>query len=166
LLRLQEAHRLLAAGKPAEAATIFEDLADQASARAIPRAPQLSLQAGRAWILAGSTDRGMARLGQGLQMMAQMGQLGRLPRVAARVISELRARGLAKEAESLEAQVRALMPGLVLPTGPAAAASPEKRRLPPKCPYCGGNVLPESIEWADETTALCDYCGSALQAEG
>jgi hypothetical protein len=165
LLRLQEAHRLLSEGNAAAAATIFEDLADQAAARAIPRAPQLCLQAGRAWILAGDLERGLGRLKLGLQMMARMGQTGRLPQVAGRVIAELRGRGLADQAAEVEEHVRALLPGLALPSRPSASVAPE-RRLPPKCPYCGGNVVPDSIEWADETSALCDYCGSVLQAEG
>ena len=166
LLRLQEAHRLLGEGKPAPAAAIFEQLADQAAARGIPRAPQLTLQAGRAWILAGEIERGMGRLGQGLRRMAQMGQQGRPPRVAGRVVSELRARGLAGQADDLQAQVNGLSPGLALPIEAPAEPVSSKRRLPPKCPYCGGSVLPDSVEWADEMSALCDYCGSLLQAEG
>src|SRR3972149_2576983 len=88
LPRLREAHRYLAEGHPALAAAMFEELANHAASREIPNAPQLSLQAGRAWLLAGEGDRGMGRLGRGLQMMVQMGQTGRLPRVARRVLSE------------------------------------------------------------------------------
>jgi len=166
LLRLQEAHRYLAEGQPALAAAMFEELANHAASREIPNAPQLSLQAGRAWLLAGEVDRGMDRLGRGLQMMVQMGQTGRLPRVARRVLSELRSRGLSEEADVLEGQVREQLPGLSWPQEAATSGAPVTRRLPPKCPYCGGTVVPDSIEWVDQGSALCDYCGSVLQGEG
>lgn len=142
----------MAEGQFAQAAVIFGVLADEASARAIPRAPQLDLQSGRAWILARDPGKGVPRLRQGFRLMAQMGQLGRLPFVARRVLGELRARGLAAVADALEAELRASLPGLDL--------------QPAKCPYCGGNVHPDSVEWGDELSAACDCCGSLLEAEG
>jgi len=41
LQRLQQAHELMANGKPAEAAVIFDDMAEKASERNLPRTPQL-----------------------------------------------------------------------------------------------------------------------------
>ncbi len=38
-------------------------------------------------------------------------------------------------------------------------------KLPPECPNCGGNVHPDEIEWTDSHSAVCDYCGSIIQAE-
>jgi hypothetical protein len=166
LLRLQQAHRWLAEGRAREAAVLFEELSTEAAARGFPSAPQLSLQSGRAWVVAGEAERGTERLWQGLQGMAQMGQMGRLPGAAARAVAELRAQGLSPEADDLEARVRGLLPGYSPAQGIAAAAVPAARRLPPKCPYCGGSVIPDSVEWVDASSALCDYCGSVLQGEG
>lgn len=167
LLRLQQAHRLMAEGQYAQAALLFGELGDEAAARSIPRAPQLNLQSGRAWVLAGDPAKGQPRLRQGLRLMAQMGQVGRLPVVARRLLDELRARGLTAEAETLEADLRASLPGLDL-HGPTAvpAAEPSRRCLPPKCPYCGGSVHPDSVDWIDEACAACGYCGSVLETEG
>jgi hypothetical protein len=166
LLRLQQAHRWLAEGRAREAAVLFEELAGEAAARGFPSAPQLSLQAGRTWLLAGESERGTERLWQGLQGMAQMGQTGRLPGAAARVVADLRARGLSPEADDLEARVRGLLPGYSPAQDSAPPVAPATRRLPPKCPYCGGSVIPDSVEWVDAASALCDYCGSVLQGEG
>jgi hypothetical protein len=47
---------------------------------------------------------------------------------------------------------------------PAAPAGPSHAKLPAKCPQCGGNVLPDEIEWVDEHSAICDYCGSLIQS--
>ena len=167
LLRLQQAHRLMAEGQYAQAARLFGELGNEAAARAIPRAPQLNLQSGRAWVLAGDPTRGQPRFRQGLRLMAQLGQLERLPVVARRLLDELHARGLTAEAEALEAELRASLPGLDL-HGPIAApaAEPSRRCLPLKCPYCGGSAHPDSVDWIDEASATCGYCGSVLETEG
>jgi hypothetical protein len=158
---------MMAEGQFAQAAVIFGELADEAAARGIPRAPQLSLQSGRAWVLAGDPAQGQERLRQGLRLMARMGQVGRLPAVARRVLDELHSRGLTAEAEALQADLQASLPGIDL-RGPMAGpgAEPPRRRLPPKCPYCGGNVYPDSVDWMDELSAACEYCGSVLETEG
>jgi hypothetical protein len=164
LLRLQEANRLLAEGQPAAAASIFVELADQAAARGIPRSPQLHLQAGRAWILAGDPGAGVERLALGLRTMAGLGQIRRLPRVTRQVLSELRGRGMEAEADELQRMVLGMAPGAALEA--EEPSPPSKRRLPTKCPHCGGTVIPDAVEWLDESSAMCDYCGSVLSAEG
>jgi len=164
LLRLRQAHARLAEGDYPQAAALFGELADSAAVHGLPRAPQLALQAGRAWVLAGDLPHGLPRLRQGLTLLVQMGQRARLPAVAGRVLAELRARGHAAEADALENELRTLAPGLALPAAPAATG-PARRRLPAKCPYCGGSVHPDAVEWLDETSAACEYCGSTIQVE-
>ncbi len=162
LLRLRQAHARMAEGDYAQAATLFGELADSAAVHGLPRAPQLALQAGRAWLLAGDMQRSLPRLRQGLTLLVETGQPGRLPAAAGRVLGELRARGHPAEAESLEAELRALVPGLALATMPAAPG-PTRRRLPAKCPSCGGSVRPDAVQWLDDNTAECEYCGSTIQ---
>jgi hypothetical protein len=41
----------------------------------------------------------------------------------------------------------------------------ELRKLPLKCPNCGGSVHPDELEWTDSRSAICDYCGSILETE-
>lgn len=163
VLKLQEAHALMAQGAWTQAAAIFEELAGAAEARGLPRASQLFLQAGRTRIEAGEIEVGVQNLRHGLTLMDRMGQLRRLPIAAARVISELRARGLVEQAASLEAEM-----GVALARhGLSLAAFPPKveRRLPAKCPQCGGTVHPDEVEWIDEHSAACDYCGSVIQTD-
>jgi hypothetical protein len=40
----------------------------------------------------------------------------------------------------------------------------ELGKLPPECPNCGGSVHPDELEWTDSHSAVCDYCGSVIQA--
>ena len=165
LKRLQQAHELMANEKPAEAAVIFDEMAEKASERDIPRAPQLFLQAGRAWIEAGDSERGISRLKDGLELMVKMRQLRRLPIVNQRVITELRDRGFTEQANELEVEISTVLTthGLSSADAPSMGSKP---RLPTKCPYCGGSVIPNDVEWVDEHWATCTYCGSPLEDEG
>jgi hypothetical protein len=161
---LQRAHALIAQGKPGEAAAIFEVLADKAAERNLPRAPQLCIQAGRAWIEAGEVERGFQRLREGIRLLERLGQLRRLPVTGQRILTELRARNLTEQADALEAEIQALLAEKGIPMT-ASAGLASKPRLPAKCSYCGGNVLPDEVEWIDEHCATCDYCGSLLEAK-
>jgi hypothetical protein len=165
LARLQQANRLLAEGRPAEAAAIFAELADQAASLGIPRSSQLHLQAGRAWMLAEERTPGLERLVLGLRTMAEMGQVDRLPRVTRRILAELLARGMEDEANEIRARMLASLPSGALDSAEPPTPSPSRGRLPSKCPHCGGTVVADSVEWIDGTSAICDYCGSVLSAE-
>jgi hypothetical protein len=164
LARLQEANRLLAEGRAAEAAAIFAELADQATSLGIPRSPQLHIQAGRAWMRAGKRTLGLDRLVLGLRTMAEMGQMARLPRATRRILAELQAQGMEDEASEIQARMLASLPGGALDSAEPPTPSPSRGRLPSKCPHCGGTVLADLVEWIDPLSAICDYCGSVLSA--
>ncbi len=159
--KLQAAHTLLAQGESKEAAAIFSELADAAAKRGIPRAAQLNLQAGRALIEAEEAISGLDRIRQGLTLMAETNQLARLPNVGRRILTELRDKGLDAEAAAIESEIQTLLSkhGLTLA---ATEGSVDKRSLPSKCPYCGGNVHPDEVEWIEQQQAMCAYCGSRL----
>ena len=151
----------MAQGQPAQAAAIFDQLAEDASKHGIPRAPQLYLQAGRAWMEAGEIEQSIQRLQTGLNLMERMGQLRRLPIVGHRVLNEMRNRGLTEQAKAMEDEIQAILGkhGLSLTTDFRPRSHP---RLPAKCNYCGGNVIPNEVDWIDEHYASCVYCGSIL----
>ena len=48
---------------------------------------------------------------------------------------------------------------------PAAPAEPVHGTLPTSCPKCGAPVHGSEINWVDNNTAECDYCGALLRAE-
>lgn len=162
LHRLRRANRLMAEGAYARSASIFEELADEAQAEGIWRSPQLNLQAGLGWLMAGELAVGMNRILRGLQLMPEMGQAGRLPIVAERIKRSLRDLGFEAQAASLDEQLPSLIGGeqpAAAPPGPAP-----RPHLPAKCPHCGGNVLADEIEWVDSESAVCDYCGSLIHS--
>jgi hypothetical protein len=148
-------------GAFARAASIYEELADEAQVQGIWRSPQLNLQAGLGWLMAGELAFGMKRILNGLRMMPEMGQAGRLPIVAARIKRNLENLGFQAQAASLDEELRPLLSGTTDSSSPPTSS---RGRLPANCPHCGGNVLPNEIEWVDAQSAVCDYCGSLIQS--
>jgi len=150
-------------GQAAQAAAIFDKLAEDASKHGLPRAPQLYLQAGRAWIEAGEVEKSIQPLQTGLKLMGIMGQFRRLPVVSHRVLTEMRNLGLTEQAKEIEDEIQGILAthGLSL----TSAFSPRSQpRLPTKCNCCGGNLIPDEVDWIDEHHASCVYCGSILDA--
>jgi len=155
---LQEAIFAFDKGEYGRAGELFEKMAETAAARGGPRAPLFYLQAGRARILAGQTLLGMPSLKRGLQLLAQHGQLQRLNQAGRRVILELQEQGLQREASDIEAWLQNAFPS-------TPSVMPEAKRpfLPTRCPSCGAAVRPDEVEWLDDVTAECAYCGSPIR---
>ena len=160
---LQEANLAFDKGEYGRAAELFERIAETADARSRPRAPFFHLQAGRSRVLAGQTALGMPSLKRGLELLAQRRQFPRLHKAGERVAAELRQRGLSEEAAEIEAWLQTVLPAT---TAFDASEAPSKRPvLPTHCPACGAAIRPDEVEWLDDVTAECAYCGSPLRAE-
>ncbi|HTX91331.1 MAG TPA: hypothetical protein VMC09_08945 [Anaerolineales bacterium] len=160
---LQRANQLMAAGKYAEAAEIFEQFARGAQARNGPRAPWFFLEAGQARLQAGQPVVALAHFQQGLSIFAARGQVQKLYNSGMRVITALKAHNLPGEAAKIEEYLKTALPAGF--RGGAAAGAQKPRVLPTACPGCGGPLRSDEVEWADELTAECPYCGSAIRAE-
>jgi hypothetical protein len=160
---LQEANFVFSKGEYGRAAELFERLAQTADARGGPRAPLFYLQAGRARVLAGQTSLGMPSLKRGLELLAQLGRFQRLHNFGCRIVTELNERGLQNEAAEIETWLNSVLPPL---PSPDSSKMPSIRAvLPTYCPSCGAMVRPDEVEWLDEVTAECAYCGSPLREE-
>jgi len=160
---LQEANFVFDKGEYGRAAELFENIAKTADARGGPRAPLFHLQAGRARVFAGQTKLGIPSLKRGLELFAQRGQLHKLHQAGSRVLSELSARGLTAETDEIESFLRQLSPsgpGIETPSAPAKRAV-----LPTHCPSCGAALRSDEVEWLDDVTAECAYCGSPVREE-
>lgn len=156
---LQEAHFVFDKGEYGRAAELFERIARGADERDGPRAPIFHLQAGRARVFAGQASLGMPSLKRGLELFAQRGQFPKLHQAGTRVVHELNEHGLMNEAAEIESWLKS-----VLPSTPSFEAQPKKRPiLPTHCPSCGAPLKPDEVDWLDEATAECVYCGSPVR---
>jgi hypothetical protein len=159
---LQHANRLFENGNYAEAAQAFEQLARGAEERYSERAPFLYLEAGRAAIFGGQNQAGLAHLRRGLTLLASQGRHLRMHMLGGRIVNDLNARGLKQEADEIAGLMKANLPEQ---SAPQEAAPAKKPILPTHCPNCGGALRPDEIEWLDEATAECAYCGSMVRGE-
>jgi len=156
---LQRANQLMANGDYTGAAEAFQQLAQGAELRFPQRAPFLFMEAGRAAIASGETKAGVAHLQRGLTLLEAQGRIPQMRAFGQRAVSELKARGLMAEAEEIAALIK-IPDSHDIPTTPVAAKRPT---LPTHCPSCGGAVRPDEIEWLDDITAECAYCGSPVR---
>ena len=164
---LQRANELMAIGNYNGAAVAFEGLARGAEARGGPRAPHLYLQAGRARLLAGQAAAGMGHIKHGFALFAASQQWPALHRTGQLMVAFLTERGLAKEAQEISDYLKATLPPVPVSDFGSQAAPGERAKplLPTTCPCCGGPIRADEVEWVDEVTAECPYCGSAVRGE-
>lgn len=158
---LQNAHHLMEVRQFGEAALAFYDLAKKAEDRFPERAPFLYFEAGRAAILNSDNKKGVTHFRSGITLLATQQRYHRLSKAGARIVDELRERGLNAEADEVESVLRNN------DQAPAEkeASTPQKRAiLPTHCPSCGAAMRPDEVEWLDDLTAECDYCGSPVRA--
>ncbi len=162
---LRQANELMVVGNYTAAAAAFEDLARGAVTRGGPHAPHLLLQAGRARLLAGQTVNGVAHFQQGLALFAARGQMQRLGQAGNRIVSELNQHGLTAEAKQIEAYLKATLPAGFTLQPSTGFAEKNKPILPTNCHGCGGPLRADEVEWVDDVTVECPYCGSSIRAE-
>jgi tetratricopeptide (TPR) repeat protein len=162
---LQRANNLLDKGEFEHAAEAFEQIADAAEKRSGPRAPMFYLQAGRAWLLAGHATAALDHIKHALSMFAGRGQNGKVLQVGNRIARELEQRGLKKESGELKAYLHELLPGPIKFTQAPLPASTNQPTLPTHCPSCGAAMRPDEVEWLDDKTAECAYCGSPVRGK-
>jgi uncharacterized Zn-finger protein len=157
---LQEANFAFSKGEYGRAAELFEQIARVADGRGGPRAPLFHLQAGRARLLAGQSGLGLPSLKRGLELLAQRGQFQRLHQFGSRTVEELNQHGLNNEAGEISAWLIS-----VLPETPAAERPVHKPALPTHCPACGAPLRHDEVEWQENSSAQCGYCGSPVRNE-
>lgn len=160
---LQEANLAFDKGEFGRAAELYERIAEKADARGGPRAPLLHLQAGRARILAGQAALGIPSLKRGLALLAERQKYQRLFNMKTRILGELRSRGLTDEAADIEAWFKTIAPS----ASESETLSPKGKKplLPTHCPHCGAALRPDEVEWLDDVTAECGYCGSPVRED-
>ena len=158
---LQEANFAFDKGEYGRAGELYEVIAQSADGRGGPRAPLFHLQAGRARLYAGQAKLGIPSLKRGLELLAQRGQTHKLTQAGARLLAELNEHGWTDEANEMESWIRKLSPSM--PTAEGSPAPAPRPALPARCPACGAPVRPDEVEWLDEQSAECAYCGSPIR---
>jgi tetratricopeptide (TPR) repeat protein len=152
------------AGRFAEAADQFDQLARGAEGRAMPAAAaEMYLRAARCYGELDDLERADDRAEKAIDLFIEARRSVRVRQVLPRALAALERRGRQEDAERLRQKVEEAFggQGLVPARGRARAAA----RLPAKCANCGGPIKPDEVAWAGPAAAECPYCGSVVKAE-
>jgi hypothetical protein len=159
---LRRANQLMSAGDFATAASALEQLARAAEARGGPRAPFFYVQTGRARMMAGQAQPALESLERGLGLFAARGQFGKVINFANRIVAELNQRGFVNESKQIADYIKTLVPDF---DGADQLGQPKRRPLPTNCPGCGAPIHPDEVDWIDEITAACAFCGTPVRGK-
>lgn len=166
---LVEANRRQETGDFAGAADLYEQVANLRGGRRPRQAAQLLAAAGRARLLARQEAAAQPLFQRALQLLADEGRWLSYHHQSQRILDGLREQGYPQQADALLVWMNGQrLPAKVqaqinTPPQPAPARRP---RLPLKCTGCGAPVDPRDVEWVDDATAECSYCGGMLRGEG
>lgn len=163
--RMQRANELMAIEDYTGAARAFEELASAASSRNGPAVPHLYLQAGRANFKAGHVARGMSQIELALKVFTERGEWLKFQRNRRRVAEELRNNGLENEANTIKIFMEEQIPVEIKFSGDEPSNDPKpvaraRATLPSRCLECGAPLRMDEVDWVDENTAECPYCGN------
>lgn len=162
--RIQLAHQHFSRGEFVRAGFLFEELATAAARRGGPRAPLFFLQASRAFFHAREAEKAM-QLARSAYNAWQARPAGSPAAGLLRLADEADRLGYVQQAQALRSWL-ADFPDRADSPASNPAAGGAKPRLPLQCPACGGPVYPDEVEWLDDKTARCDFCGNPLRADG
>lgn len=159
LALFHQANQAYNARRYAEAAPLFVTLSETARQTNRPRrAVQLRLRAADSYGRAGNKEMALAEAQKVLQFVQRRGQPEQLAHVMGRVVAVLEELGWSAEAATLQQKFGV---GRVI-AQPAVAQ--RRLQLPAQCPHCLGPVRSDEVEWIDNRSAACAYCGGTIRA--
>jgi len=153
----------MAAGQYQQAAALFDQLGQGAERLGRPQqAANLRAQAGLAWAEAGDQVAALAAGRAALKGFLALNMQPRFGNYLRLLSSTLQARGLDAAASQLQAEFGGDLP---LSAPQAQPAVPSRPRLPTVCPQCGAPVRSDEVEWIDDFSAACAFCGGVVQGD-
>ncbi len=161
LQAMSRANQMLANGQAVEAAEMLTDLAQRLEQGGFPRrAANMHALAARAWMEAKRDTEALAQARAALSQFLQLNMPRRAAAFYQNAIQQAQNRGMQKAADTLKQEFEAKIKALGVTAGTAPASH---GRLPAKCPECAAPVRSDEVEWIDNGTAECAYCGSVIQ---
>lgn len=162
MAQLQDANRLMAKGEPAKAAVIFVRLAQELQSTQHPRkSANFHAQAAHAFADAGNEDAALQQAQVALRFFLRLGMNMRAPHFFTNIRNKFKQQGMEKSATTLETEFGDRVSSLPkVPGGP----TPVQRHLPTSCPKCGAPLRSDEVEWVDQATVACSYCGTLISS--
>jgi len=165
---LINANQLKDSGKYEQAADIFERLARGAENRGmLVRAPHLYLEAAHCRLISKQVPSGIDLMWKGFHLLEKTNRWQAIFKNGNAAVTELQRAGQAEAANKLQTWVDQMIKDHpeATSTPPELTTAKKPTRFPPKCPQCGASIHLNRVDWIDEATIECPYCGSAIQSE-
>jgi hypothetical protein len=162
LAALRQVNQLITNGHFLEAAGILAQLAQQMENTNHPRrAANFHAQAAHLYADGNDAAQSLTHAQAALKLFIQYQMANRTPRFYANITQKMHNRGMAASAAQLEKEFGNLIGSIPSPTqtpGPQAHG-----RLPSSCPQCGAPARSDEVDWIDNTSAECIFCGGVIQ---
>lgn len=144
--QLNQAEALRSAGSFVQAAELYSKLAVEAAQSGHPRvAGNLHARAAQTWLDAGNEPQAVGHEEKALSIFKQM--------------------QMNERAQQFQANFTRHQQMLKSGNAPVTPSIPTKHRpLPTTCPQCGAPIRSDEVEWIDESSAECDFCGAVIAA--
>jgi hypothetical protein len=155
------ANQLFQLGQFENAALEYIQLAHRMERMGRPRqAANLHAQAALAWARAGMEPRATTQANIAFSQFTLLGMKQRIIEFKTQLDQALHPESIQKIDSGRIEPHETIQPAMVFP-----AIIQRRTKLPAVCSQCGAPVHSDEVEWIDETSAECDFCGSVLQAE-
>ena len=163
------ANQAFKSGNYEEAAKLYIQLGDKGLERGIRQAPNLHLKAARCYVMLGQTDLAVKLIRQIVVYLAKEERWADLYRAVKNSVHFLSNKEYRTEAQMVQPWAEDFIPVEVFKNLDSTIKSREdlltKLTLPSHCPSCGGIVDPREVEWVDDSSVVCDFCGSVVRGE-
>jgi hypothetical protein len=157
-----KANRLLTAGQPGEAAVIFARIAQEMEDSQHPRlAVNLHARAAHAYADSKNETSALIQARVALSLFIQYKMVNRTQQFYTNITNKLTQRGMSKEVEILNREFGKVVGEL--PTQFSQGRMELHRTLPPACTQCGAPLRSDEVEWIDDQTVECGYCGALIK---
>jgi hypothetical protein len=160
---LIQANRLMAGGKPGEAAGLFAQLAQTMEANQHPRrAANFHAMAANAFADSHAGPAALQHAQAAMQLFIHYQMNQRTATFYANITRKMNSQGMQAAAAQMEKEFGA--PVQQLPAAPATAPTQHRGVLPTNCTKCGAPIHGIEANWVDEITIECEYCGVLIRA--
>jgi len=151
-------------GKFGEAGDLLAQLANGAQTQNHPRrAAELHARAAHCYADGSQEQPALAQARSALSLFLQYQMAHRAPVFFTNITRKLGDKGLASAVEALKQEFGSRIGPM--PAEFQSGAGPQHGVLPTSCPQCGAPLNPKEVDWVDEATAECRFCGSMVRAD-
>jgi hypothetical protein len=164
LALLVKANQLISDGKPLDAGPLFAQVAGAMQRGNHPRrAANLFARAAHAFADGNDEQAALGYARTALALFTQFKMVRRSPVFFTNITHKMIAKGMNGAADTLHQEFGTQI--AALPVVSQQENRPPRGILPTNCPKCGATIHSDAVDWVDDNTVECEYCGTFIRIE-